>query len=130
MLAAANNYRDHWAYSQGEIRAFQRIAADPQACGILLWRERGWATPGYTGLHRNLPMYEVMSERKLSELASAADYVVTRTPIEKPGGFVLTNSFEGAPRTLLYRRIGGCSDQHLSERLIYPDWFGERERTD
>lgn len=129
-LAVQNHYRDYWTASAGEIRAFRAIAGDPQACGILLWRQRGWTTPGYAGLHRNLPMYEVVSQRRFSQLESAANYVVTRTPIEDPGGYVLTNSFNGASKTYLYRRAGRCSDEHLPERLAYPDWFGEREPTD
>jgi len=130
MLATASNYVDHWAYSRGEIRAFGQIASDPQACGILLWRQRGWTTPGYTGLHRDLPIYEVMSERRFSELESAANYVVTRAPLAPAGAFVLKNSFDAAPRTYLYQRPGACSRDHLSERLLYPDWFGEKERGD
>jgi hypothetical protein len=71
-----------------------------------------------------------MSPRKFSELESGANYVVTRTPIEQPDGFVLRNSFPGPATTYLYRRPGACDAQHLSQRLASPNWFGDRESTD
>ena len=130
LLASRRDYRESATVSQGEIRAFREIAHDPQGCGIIMWYQRGWTTPGYTGLHRDIPIYEAVSDRKLRKLSGSGNYLVTRTPPQERGDFVLWRTFEGLKPTYVYRRPGGCSQEYISERVQYPNWFGDREPND
>jgi hypothetical protein len=127
VVGAGGNFRAHFWRSYGETRAFEMIRAAPDACGVALHLVRWGMTPGYTVLHRNIPIYYAYHDADFERIRDAANYVVSRVP-EK--GYTRVHMWtEGDDPTYLYRREGGCSDRFLGQRLLLDRralWNGER----
>jgi hypothetical protein len=92
------------------------IRRAPDACGVALhlviWDE----APGYTGLHRNIPIYNSYRDAEFERIRDAANYVLSRNPAE-PGYTKLREWKQDEDPLYLYRRDGGCTDRFLGERL-------------
>lgn len=99
------------------------IRRAPDACGVALHLEKWTDTPGYTGLHRNLPIYYAYQDADFERIRDAANYVLSRTPVE---GYTKIHLWTQDEYPLyLYGRGGGCTDRFLGERLLR----GYRPRT-
>src|ERR1035438_9154844 len=123
VVGSGGNFRAHFWYRYGETKAFDMVRRAPEACGVVLHLEKWTDTPGYTGLHRNLPIYYAYQDADFERLREAANYVLSRTPIE---GYTKIHLWTQDELPLyLYRRGGGCAGGFLGERLIR----GYRPRT-
>lgn len=120
VLAAQPTFRALLAKNRGEILSFGKIGADAGACGVILWQDYWWQTPGYTGLHRDIPIYRAGSDVRLRKYQPGANYIVAASRLDSPGEFTLVRAFtQGAP-VYLYHRAGGCSREYLAERILNP----------
>jgi hypothetical protein len=115
-VGAGGNFRAHFRYRFGETKAFDMVRRSPDACGVALHLESWTDAPGYTVLHRNIPIYYAYQDADLARLREAANYVLSRTPVE---GYTKVHLWTQDKLPLyLYRRDGGCSDGFLGERLL------------
>ncbi len=116
VVGVGGNYRAHFWHRYGETRAFETIRDAPDACGVILHRTKWGETPGYTVLHRNLPLYYADSESDLERIREAGNYIVSQVP---ETGYTRVHVWkEGDDPVYLYRREGGCTNRFLSERLL------------
>ena len=77
-LANQPIYKDNWVRASNGLAGFRIAAGVEQACGIGL---AGWTwvdTPGYRGLGRDVPIYQLTSEDHARELEPAYNVVVRR----------------------------------------------------
>lgn len=103
-----DTYRPLWTLHGNHVRAFEAVGEQPDACGVALVGIRWWQTPGYSGLGRDVPIYEVLDEPDRSRLFDAANYVLQATKAEPPPApFVVWREYT-RPVQYLYRRPGGC----------------------
>jgi hypothetical protein len=113
-MAWSDSYRANWLQDRNHVLAFRAIGAEPDACGVALVGIRWYHTPGYSGLGRDVPMYESgRDEVEMARLAPAANYVLTgpKSP-EPPAPYVRWKDYT-RPVEFLYRRPGGCvRDEH------------------
>jgi hypothetical protein len=119
MLSAAvglSTFRPHFFRHYGEARAFQIIRKDPGACGVathlVIWGE----PPGYTVLHRDIPIYNSYYDADFERIRDGANYLLSRKGVE-PGYTRIGEWLEDVDPLYLYHREGGCSDRFLNERL-------------
>jgi phosphatidylinositol glycan class B len=105
----SDSYRAYWTMDTNRVLAFREIGRDPNACGIALISMRWYHTPGYSGIGRDIPIYEIREEKDLDRLLGAANYVLTgpKAPAP-PAPFVLWREYT-RPVELAYRRDGGCT---------------------
>jgi hypothetical protein len=123
VVGSGGKFRAHFWYRFGEAKAFDMVRRAPDACGVALHMEMWTDTPGYTVLHRNIPIYYAYSDADFARLREAANYVLSRTPVE---GYTKVHLWTQDELPLyLYRRDGGCSEGFLGERLLR----GYRPRT-
>jgi hypothetical protein len=123
VVGAGGNFRAHFWYRYGETKAFDMVREAPDACGVALHLEKWTDTPGYTGLHRDIPIYHAYRDADFERYREAANYVLSRAPVE---GYTRVHLWTQDELPLyLYRRGGGCSSGLLGERLVR----GYRPRT-
>jgi hypothetical protein len=126
VVGAGGNFRAHFFRRYGETKAFEMVSRAPDACGVALHLVKWGETPGYTVLHRNIPLYDGFHDADFERIRGAANYVVSRIP--EKGYTELGRWPEGDDPTYLYRRDGGCTDRFLGERLLVDKralWTGE-----
>src|ERR1017187_6135816 len=115
VVGSGGNFRAHFWYRYGETKAFDMVRRAPEACGVVLHLEKWTDTPGYTGLHRNLPIYYAYQDADFERLREAANYVLSRTPIE---GYTKIHLWTQDELPLyLYRRGGGCAGRSEKRRV-------------
>jgi phosphatidylinositol glycan class B len=108
-ISCGDYYRPYWFQDRNHILAFRQIGAEPDACGVTLVGIRWWHTPGYSGLQRDIPLYEAgRDEQEMARLAPAANYVLTgpKSPVP-PAPYVQWKAYT-RPVEFLYRRPGAC----------------------
>ena len=71
-----DTFRPFWMRDGNHIRAFEDVAEQADACGIALQGIRWWHTPGYSGLGRNIPIYEMRGSEDTPRVLDAANYVM------------------------------------------------------
>jgi phosphatidylinositol glycan class B len=120
VLAVQPAFRSLLAKNQGEILSFGAIGADAGACGVILWQDYWWQTPGYTGLHRDIPIYQAGSDVRLRRYGPGANFIVAASHLDSPGEFALARTFTRGVPVYLYRRPGGCTREYLAERVLNP----------
>jgi phosphatidylinositol glycan class B len=126
VVGAGGNFRSHFWRRYGETKAFEIVRKAPDACGVALHLVRWGETPGYTVLHRNIPIYDGFHDADFQRIRDAANYVVSRIP--EKGYTEVQRWMEGDDPVYLYRRDGGCTDRFLGERLLVDKralWTGE-----
>jgi hypothetical protein len=116
LVGPGGNFRPHFWRRYGEARALQMIGKAPDACGVVFHLVRLGETPGYTGLHRDIPFYDGYRDDEFDRIRDAGNYVVSRVP--EKGYTELGLWTEGDDPVYLFRREGGCTDRFLSERLL------------
>lgn len=119
-ISLGDAYRPNWVRDRNHIRAFREIGARPDACGVALVGIRWFHTPGYSGLGRDVPIYETGREPLTPRLAEAANYVLVghKMPLpDAPYARLLTYS---RPEEHLYWRRGSCTPD-LASRIKSPD---------
>ncbi|MCU1238340.1 MAG: Alg9 family protein mannosyltransferase [Candidatus Solibacter sp.] len=116
VVASGGNFRGHFFRRYGETKAYQIIRKDPNACGVathlVIWGE----APGYTVLHRDIPIYNSYHDAEFEHVREGANYLLSRKPVE-PGYTQIGEWLEDVDPLYLYHREGGCSDRFLNERL-------------
>ncbi len=110
----------HWRYFRAPLRFFRALSRDKTACGIGLRRVHWALTGGYTYLHRNIPLYDIDSSRKLQDLSDGFNYLMA-SGITAPrvGPYTRVGCMDGY---CLYRRPGSCAPRpgyHLNRILEY-----------
>ncbi len=116
IVGSGGNFRSHFWRRYAETKAYDRIRESPDACGVELHLVKWGEAPGYTHLHRNLPIYPTFTEPDFVRLQGSANYLLSRLPAE-PGYTQLQEWTQDENPLYLYRRDGGCSDRYLDERM-------------
>jgi GPI mannosyltransferase 3 len=107
-VSFGDTYRPLWTRNGNHVRAFEAVGGQPDACGVALVGVRWWQTPGYSGLGRDVPIYEIRSDEEAGRLRLAANYVLQAPKAEPPPPpFVRWREYT-RPVQFLYRRPGGC----------------------
>jgi hypothetical protein len=106
-LGWSDHYRPLWTQSRNSILAFRDIGQQPDACGVGLVGIRWSQTPGYSGLGRDIPLYEI-KPGQTDDLRTAANYLLLgpKAPIP-PAPYVRWKQYV-RPVQYLYRRPGDC----------------------
>ena len=108
-MAWSDTYRANWLMDRNHVLAFRAIGAEPDACGITLVGIRWYHTPGYSGLGRDIPLYESgRDEAEMARLAPAANYVLTGPKSPAPPAPYVRWKDYSRPVEFLYRRPGAC----------------------
>ena len=86
MLAVSfgDTYRPLWTRHGNHVVAFEQVGRQQDACGVALVGIRWWQAPGYSGLGRNIPIYEIRSDDQAARIRSAANYVLQATKAQPP----------------------------------------------
>lgn len=115
----SDHYRPYWTRSGNHVLAFEEIGKDPGACGVALVGIRWWQTPGYSGLGRDIPIYELRSPDQNAHIMSTANYLLLapKQPVP-PGPYVRWHEYS-RPVQYLYRRPGGCVPDE-SAQVVFP----------
>jgi GPI mannosyltransferase 3 len=109
-----DTYRPLWTRHGNHVLAFEEVGRDATACGIALVGIRWAQTPGYSGLGRNVPIYEIRSEADAVRLYSAANYVLEATKLPAPPAPYVRWREYTRPVQYLYKRPGGCAPDPAS----------------
>jgi hypothetical protein len=107
-MSWSDAYRGFWFKDSPQIRAFRDIGGQPDACGIGLENIRWWHTPGYAGIGRNIPIYEMSGAAGVADLAPAANYIIAATKASPPPAPFVEWREYSRPLEKVYRRDGGC----------------------
>lgn len=107
-MSWSDAYRPFWFKDSPQIRAFRDIGEQPDACGVGLENIRWWHTPGYAGIGRDVPIYEMLGIEEVRALGASANYIIaaTKSPAP-PAPFVEWRDYS-RPLEKVYRRPGGC----------------------
>ena len=118
-VSFGDHYRPYWTKNGNQVLAFREIGSQPDACGVGLVGIRWWHTPGYSGLGRDIPIYEITSDGQAARLLAAANYVLAATKATPPPApFVRWREYT-RPVQYLYRRPGGC-EPDAAARVVHP----------
>jgi GPI mannosyltransferase 3 len=106
-----DTYRPLWTRFGNHVLAFEEVGRDAEACGIALVG-LGWVhTPGYSGIGRNVPIYEVKPQTDATRLYAAANYVLGNGKLPPPPAPYMRWREYTRPVEYLYRRPGGCTPE-------------------
>jgi phosphatidylinositol glycan class B len=108
-ISAGDQFRPNWFQDRNHIFAFRDVGSQPDACGVLLVAVRWWHTPGYSGMGRDVPIYESGREEDESvKLLPAANYLLAGTKVPPPPAPWVRWRAYTRPEEFLYRRPGAC----------------------
>lgn len=119
-ISLGDAYRPNWVRDRNHIRAFREIGARPDACGVALVGIRWFHTPGYSGLGRDVPIYETGRDPLTPRLAEAANYVLVGHKMPLPDAPYVRLQTYSRPEEYLYWRPGPCTPDPL-KRITNPD---------
>lgn len=97
----------YWAKNSGAIVAFDRLSRDSGLCGLGIYSFPWFYSPGYTHLHRNVPIVLVSDASELRSDAAAVNALIA--PAEASGlppAFTRMECWNGI---CTYRRAGVCA---------------------
>jgi hypothetical protein len=119
-VTLGDTYRPFWIRDRNHIRAFQEIGRQPVACGVALVGIRWFHTPGYSGLGRDIPIYETGREELPPRTADAANYVLVGPKAPTPREpYTLWREYS-RPVEQMYRRPGGCVPDEAAKIVSPP----------
>jgi hypothetical protein len=107
-MSFSDSFRPFWTQDRNHIIAFREIGRQPDACGIVLASMRWWHTPGYSGMGRNIPLYEVDDPAESGRLLQAANYMIAGTKAPAPPAPWVRWHAYSRPVEYAYRRPGIC----------------------
>ena len=107
-VCLGDTYRPLWTRDGNHVLAFEAVGRQPEACGIALVGIRWWHTPGYSGLGRDIPIYELTAGEHAGQVLAAANYVLLATKAEPPPAPFERWREYTRPVQYLYRRPGAC----------------------
>jgi hypothetical protein len=107
-MSSSDSYRNYWTQDTNRVLAFRDVGREPDACGVALISMRWYHTPGYSGIGRDVPIYEIREDKDLERLLAASNYVLTgpKAPAP-PAPFVQWRAYT-RPVEYAYRRDGAC----------------------
>lgn len=119
-MSLSDSFRPFWTQDRNHIYAFREIGEQPDACGVALVNIRWWHTPGYSGLGRNIPIYEIRAAGQEPKLQAAANFILagTKAP-EPPAPYVRWREYT-RPVQYLYRRAGACTPAPADAIVLAP----------
>jgi GPI mannosyltransferase 3 len=115
-----DTYRPYWTRHGNHILAFENVGGQPDACGVALVGIRWWQTPGYSGLGREVPIYEMETATDPPRIYAAANYVLQATKAPPPPAPYQRWREYTRPVQYLYRRPGGCTPDPDSQVIRPP----------
>ena len=118
-LSFSDHYRPYWTRDGNHVLAFEEIGRDPDACGVALVGIRWWHTPGYSGLGRDIPIYELSPDQE-ARIMSAANYVLLAPKQPAPRDPYVRWREYSRPVQYLYRRPGGCVPDESAQIVLPP----------
>ena len=107
-MSWSDSFRPFWFRDGAHIRAFRDIGTQLDACGIGLENIRWWHTPGYAGIGRNVPIYEMPGMDGVGALQESANYIIAATKSPAPPAPYEEWREYSRPLEKVYRRPGGC----------------------
>ena len=107
-ISLGDSYRPYWVLDRNHVWAFREVGSRSDACGVALVGIRWFHTPGYAGLGRDIPIYEIGRDPLPPNIAAAANYVLVghKAPPPDPP-YVRLHTYQ-RPEEHLYARPGGC----------------------
>ena len=119
-ISLGDSYRPYWVLDRNHIWAFREIGGRPDACGVALVGIRWFHTPGYAGLGREIPIYEIGREPLPANIAAAANYVLVGHKVPFPEApYVRVRTYQ-RPEEHIYVRPGACVPVPEAQ-IIAPD---------
>jgi hypothetical protein len=118
-VSFGDTYRPYWTRFGNHVLAFEEIGSRPDACGVALVGIRWWQTPGYSGIGRDVPIYESETMTDPARLYAAANYVLEATKAPPPPAPYERWRDYTRPVQYLYRRPGGCAPDPASQ-VVHP----------
>ncbi|MEO5640372.1 MAG: hypothetical protein ABIQ98_01235, partial [Sphingomicrobium sp.] len=126
LLAVQPAYRVHWRNSGDASRLASEAVRDPAVCGLVV-PEQKWAYFGYGLLHRDKPLFVLMTEGPesiASPGALAQSFNAALSWGAGPPGFTKVACREGEPhRTCLFRRPGPCRIDEAARTHLMQNWM-------
>jgi hypothetical protein len=119
-VSLGDTYRPYWVRFGNQVLAFEEIGRRPDACGVALVGIRWWQTPGYSGIGRDVPIYESETMNEPARMYAAANYVLEATKAPPPPAPYERWRDYTRPLQYLYRRPGGCTPDPASQVLNPP----------
>jgi hypothetical protein len=115
-LAVDDNFQTYFHKDGAVLDAFDGVGRHPDLCGVGVIGLVGWLTPGYTYLHRDVPIY-LLPVDELSRREAGFNYlIVSGDPLPAGGDFsrlscAANTGFTPATRETIcvYRRSGACA---------------------
>lgn len=119
-ISLGDAYRPYWVLDRNHIRAFREVGTRPDACGLALVGIRWFHTPGYAGLGREIPIYEIGRDPLPVNISAAANYVLVghKAPQPEPP-YERLHTYQ-RPEEHLYSRPGVCVPDPTA-RITAPD---------
>ncbi len=107
-ISLGDSYRPYWVLDRNHIWAFREVGSRPDACGVALVGIRWFHTPGYAGLGRDIPIYEIGRDPLPPNIAAAANYVLVGHKAPPPAAPYVRLLTYKRPEEHLYSRPGSC----------------------
>ncbi len=107
-VSLGDTYRPNWTRHRNHVLAFEDVGRQSDACGVALVGIGWWQTPGYSGLGRDIPIYQLTGDVVADRIYSSANYVLQATKAEPPPPpYERWRDFR-RPVQHLCKRPGGC----------------------
>jgi 4-amino-4-deoxy-L-arabinose transferase-like glycosyltransferase len=119
-VSLGDTYRPYWTRFGNHVLAFEEVGRQPDACGVALVGIRWWQTPGYSGIGKDVPIYETETATDPARILAAANYVLESTKAPPPPPPFERWREYTRPVQYLYRRPGGCVPDPASQVVRPP----------
>jgi hypothetical protein len=106
-MSWSDSYRPILFRDRNHVLAFREIGEQADACGVALVGIRWAHTPGYSGLGRDIPIYEMRDVADVARLTAAANYILAAPKAMPPSGYTPWRTYSRPVQTA-FRRMGGC----------------------
>jgi GPI mannosyltransferase 3 len=120
-LALTSIFIHNWSAGTQLARSFFWLHDQPQACGVQLLDHRWDETGGYTHLHRNIPMYDGVTDPRTTGRWTAYNYIVLdrEHTAQLPGQYQVQRCFGtgNGSDVCVAGRPGACATSPLPSLL-------------